>query len=402
MRDNTKTPPTQEVAASFWEEVALRIEKDFNLGHPSTWKQAQMEKFLQLFEEKIPSLIPANYDKLHNPGISVSTLRRIFIKKNSNGNVSNQDLFSWLLGYDSFQDYIIKQNEVIQEPVEKEYIKTKKMYMGVYVVSLVLIVILITWCYSSPLSSKSFDNNAIIQVIKNAMRVELEARRKVPDYEPYLDTLCQFFVENGPAYKTIEGNLGWQAKKSWVLSNPYNKSHNELLDIQIIEINDNEAIVGTKESWYIEWLSKKSHEIEYIYEELNNQHYTLVKNKQGIWKIHSNDYPSVTKAREIPSIKACHTKEVLQTIQLTSTAFGQELISIINTGAITLALVMLKCYCQDKGLEERYDRFLVLDMSLQELMQQLNTDKMDFVTYQKEKQDITEEILQTMRTMKLL
>lgn len=139
MKDDQYKAPLDEHITQFWKEVAEKIEQDFHLGHPSIWQQGQINKFLQLLEAKIPDIQPVNYGKLKNPGISAATFRRIFISKESRGNASNKDLFAWLLGYGSFQDYLMAKN---MPPLVREIEKPLRKKPKIFVVSILAIALL--------------------------------------------------------------------------------------------------------------------------------------------------------------------------------------------------------------------------------------------------------------------
>ncbi|TDB69169.1 hypothetical protein [Arundinibacter roseus] len=103
--------------------------------------------------------------------------------------------------------------------------------------------------------------------------------------------MLAYYDTQGSAYSTIKLNVEGSAKKKRILTNPGNPSAHDILDISLVELRDDEALVKTKEYWYLRWydIATKDY-ISYVYKETNEQIYLLVW-KNGHWLIKSNAYP---------------------------------------------------------------------------------------------------------------
>ena len=129
----------------------------------------------------------------------------------------------------------------------------------------------------------------LYSTVRKANDAEFAAYRNVPEAD--LSELEKYFDPEGSAYAKIkEAVLGNIAKKR-VIHNPGNPSTHELLSISLSEINGDEALVKTREYWYIRWFdTQKKDYLDYVYKETNEQLYVLVW-QRGRWRVRSNAYP---------------------------------------------------------------------------------------------------------------
>lgn len=125
--------------------------------------------------------------------------------------------------------------------------------------------------------------------VRQATDAEFGAYRQAPDTD--LSNLETYFDPQGSAYAKIKQAVEGSAAKKRILSNPGNPSTHELLGISLHEMNGDEAIVKTREYWYLRWFDTQKNEyIDYVYKETNEQYYVLVW-RGGRWFVKSNAYP---------------------------------------------------------------------------------------------------------------
>ena len=112
---------TQEI---FWISIATRIEKEFGQGHPTTWGRSKGGLFLKAFKLRLAEFCNQDITKAEKCGLtgiespfdhsqiqcSYHTLWRVLIKDGKNGNATTRNMFAIYFGYDSFEDYVIKNN----------------------------------------------------------------------------------------------------------------------------------------------------------------------------------------------------------------------------------------------------------------------------------------------------
>lgn len=137
----------------YWDSVSKDLEAFYGKGHPSKWKKIQISLFLEDLFFKIIEICKSDNNKARKIGIpfvkgkfhfegfyplSYDTFRRIFITQESNGRPSLREIFSIYLGYESFQDYILKKD--IKKDGSKPIINTesttlkipKEFIFGIY------------------------------------------------------------------------------------------------------------------------------------------------------------------------------------------------------------------------------------------------------------------------------
>ena len=111
----------KDIHEKFWEQVAEDL-ADANGGHhPKDWKESDIRSFNVDFQIRLVDIFKKdrtkaricgqawndkNYDDFNAP--DNTTFRRIFQKKTSKSNVGKRNQFAVYLGYNSFEDYVLK------------------------------------------------------------------------------------------------------------------------------------------------------------------------------------------------------------------------------------------------------------------------------------------------------
>ena len=129
----------------------------------------------------------------------------------------------------------------------------------------------------------------LYSTVRRANAAEFAAYRAVPDAD--LSGLAEYFDAEGSAHAKIEQAVTASRAKKRIIHNPGNPSTHQLLSISLSEINGNEALVKTREYWYMHWFdTQKNDYLDYVYKETNEQFYLLVW-RDGRWLVRSNAYP---------------------------------------------------------------------------------------------------------------
>ncbi len=138
-------------------------------------------------------------------------------------------------------------------------------------------------------AEKSQSINELFDVIKNANKAELKAYQTLKDED--ITALYTHFEGQSSAIKKVQQVvIGSKAKKR-TLTNDHNPSAYDILNLSLVELKENEAIIKSHEYWYLKWFDTQTNDyIDYVYKATNTQYYHLVKHK-GQWKIRTNAYP---------------------------------------------------------------------------------------------------------------
>lgn len=129
----------------------------------------------------------------------------------------------------------------------------------------------------------------LYDTIRKANEEEFKAYRATPHIN--LTALESFFEKDASAYANIKQVIERSRDKHRVISNPGNPSTHEILSINLVELNGDQALVKTREYWYLRWFDTQQKEyIDYVYKETNEQYYLMIW-REGKWRIKSNAYP---------------------------------------------------------------------------------------------------------------
>ncbi|MDX1941049.1 MAG: hypothetical protein SFU99_10890 [Saprospiraceae bacterium] len=127
------------VSKKYWKSIANRIATDFKNGHPENWKKRDIELFLTALQSRLEQICRGDKKKTRRCGVptikgeirydkltlSYDAFRRIFIVDESEGNQRTKEMFAIYFGYDSFNDYLIK-NDIKADDDEIAPIKIPK------------------------------------------------------------------------------------------------------------------------------------------------------------------------------------------------------------------------------------------------------------------------------------
>jgi len=113
----------KDILEKFWEQVAEDLAKEYGGHHPRNWTESDIRRFNSTFVTRLTKAFREDRNKVRLCGLAWEdrqfkdfhapdngTFRRIFQKKTSRSNVSKRNQFAIYLGYDSFEDFVLKRN----------------------------------------------------------------------------------------------------------------------------------------------------------------------------------------------------------------------------------------------------------------------------------------------------
>ncbi len=99
--------------------------------------------------------------------------------------------------------------------------------------------------------------------------------------------LSKHFTDNSSAFNRVAELVEHHKEGQNIISNPYNPSTFELMELEVESIDEKKAKVKTQEYWLLCWWNKEEEKYIKRYKNISEHTYTLkkVKNK---WKINNN------------------------------------------------------------------------------------------------------------------
>lgn len=128
------------------------------------------------------------------------------------------------------------------------------------------------------------------RVVTEATDAEWAVYLKLPEVD--LLPLERCYLVGGAAYKRIQHLAERHHARRWTISLPENNpSTKRMLDIKVVKIESGQAVVRTKEYWYLRWWAvDKGDYAKVDYRETNMQTYIVVQ-RDGRWLVEQNIYP---------------------------------------------------------------------------------------------------------------
>ena len=205
----------------FWEDISIKIEKEYGKGHPSKWKKGQIDIFIAHLLEKVVlfcSVKPKAYNncKIHKNhheetliSLSYYTFRRIFVTKESGGKLYTKNIFAAYFGYESFEDYmngnyeeLLLENDSADKEKKIEMVNLDKQ------VAWETYIELITRVTTRRLAEESGDESAALDSTHHTFKAIRESLKK---NGPISDDLLQVILS---VLSTIEPfTSSWHKKK---------------------------------------------------------------------------------------------------------------------------------------------------------------------------------------------
>ena len=192
-----------------------------------------------------------------NLGVSVSakTLKKLFDKKYKLSypidprSINTLNKLVFFIGYKDWEDFIFH----FEKKSENDKITTLK-------------------------------NNDISQLVRNAIQSEFNLYSRLSNIS---DVLKEYFINESQSMLRIAEVIEYQKKLGCIISNKFNPSTFEILDLSITKITDNYAQVATKEYWLLCWWNSKNNRYLKRYKNISDHFYILNKINNR-WKIKTN------------------------------------------------------------------------------------------------------------------
>ena len=257
----------------FLEQVKLYYHEEFS-GHLDYTGNFEKDKLKDSFGRQLKSHIEIK-TKVVNPFNHRTLINIVNNGIAINAKTQTLNIIAQYMGYSDFDKFCLS--------VPKQKPK-KRIYFWLAAAVLVAICT-IGAVFILPTET---EENKILETIKQANKTQFEAYQKLP--EVYTQELKKYYTSNGNGYKVIEDIL----KRSVVLNRSIslpdgNPSYYNIHSTKILSKKENEAIVETKEHWYLRWYNMEDSVYVKKYDVTNTQIYILHK-LDGVWKIDGNDY----------------------------------------------------------------------------------------------------------------
>ncbi|MEM9920197.1 MAG: hypothetical protein AAF990_19020 [Bacteroidota bacterium] len=392
-----------EILARLREKILYTFQERTGEEIPLTaWKNHKFIELSKDIERYLEAHLSADQQRAIGTQLSVSTLKRFFGEQfdlNPPIDPRRKVTLDKLCIYAGYEDYnrFVAAAKAFAPAADSRSSSLRRVALPTFILFFgMLVYVLFTQRIfsKSMASSEAFraDSLEIVEVVSRSLAAEMNAYRAIPNYQPYLDTIRQLYEENSPAYSKIEEVLKGQSAYNWRLTNFSNPSECSLLRLEVDSLFERVAYVSTKEYWNIRWFNDAAHRYEYIYEVLNNQLYILKKDPiQNRWKISVNEYPGDGHKHPQINLGCSRVQEKLGSLEKVK----EEVNIAANNGGATLALKILECYFEKQGKTD--DRLTALSIQLVDTYRDHNTNRIDFETFTKRKQEILLKTIQLAR-----
>ncbi|MCG8331943.1 MAG: hypothetical protein MI974_29925 [Chitinophagales bacterium] len=207
------------ISKAYWKYIAEVIERSYGAGPLKTWKQKEIESFLDDLEKKVREACKKNPSKAQLCNIErvkgvyqfhkwrtidTGTFRRIFItEKTKYPKSATKHQFAIYLGYNSFED-LINQEEIRPESLGNDTIKPaasvtifqKKNKQRRFQILLVLLLFTFT-CALFIWRSNTLRSSANIKTLAEASNAKLQLNTQPPTKELIQAALLDFPFNRG-------------------------------------------------------------------------------------------------------------------------------------------------------------------------------------------------------------
>lgn len=264
----------------FWEQVAAELAAANGGLHPKDWNESDIKSFAVGFEIRMIDIFKQDRNKARKCGLNWNggnyddftahdngTFRRIFQKKTSKGNESRRQQFAIYLGYDSFEDYALKneltaklssstnlqqvessnsiptqkkdvqqQSTINEEKVaENSQIKMIPNWMILLLLCMVLIVIGLV-CSKKENEIKRNEiviNKPVIDSISMQVNQDISATTKIDEHKKKSESKNSSLKKKPKSEKAVI-----EQYKSWTITGKISSAENERISDGIIIIDD--------------------------------------------------------------------------------------------------------------------------------------------------------------------
>ncbi len=158
---------------------------------------------------------------------------------------------------------------------------------------------------------KNNPEKEIITVLHRALNETFLCYQKLPDLKEL--NLGDYFIEGEAAYKKILELVARKQQENTIISNTFNPSTFEVLDMTIKKLEQNYAQVATKEYWLLCWWDSNTKKYIHRYKDIS-KHYYILHKIDGKWKIKTDattsDIIKISKQKKKKKYKSKLAKAV--------------------------------------------------------------------------------------------
>lgn len=235
---------------------------------------------------------------------------------------------------------------------------TKKRIICPLFIGLILILVTTLLYFKCSGEQKPTPSEASIieKVIREANEMQFKALLRVPNHEVYLDSLKQYYVEDGSAYIQLKSYLDGNEANGWILSNKTNPSHYFIHDIAVEKIEGSLAHARTLESWVLHFYDNHAHQYDIYYSSYDEQPYLLQKDSSGKWRVAENEYGG-DKDIQVPRFVKCKT--LLERINEVNTV-RDEVNSLLSKRSHEVAVKLLECAITADSLQHKVQEISIM------------------------------------------
>lgn len=131
------------------------------------------------------------------------------------------------------------------------------------------------------------DEDAVLLTVRSAIQTEFATYVSIPAFDA--DTLKKSYTKNAGALKRIEEVVHIKTEASEIISNDFNPSTVDILDIKLLNLTAKTAKVRTEEFWTLCWYNNQ--ENQYIHRYMSKtEHIYILKKNRNHWKIQTNAF----------------------------------------------------------------------------------------------------------------
>jgi len=137
----------------------------------------------------------------------------------------------------------------------------------------------------SKIAKENSAENNIKAIVETAIQTEFMAYRNLPQIPK--NYLMKSYVKNSQAFNKIMEVLLTQQSNNCIISNQYNPSTIEILNLKVEKLSENYAQVSTTEFWELCWWDTVNNQYIKRYKNISEHVYIVIKENDE-WKIKTN------------------------------------------------------------------------------------------------------------------
>jgi hypothetical protein len=281
-----------------WAQFINRIQNEWQAKYNSYGAAMDRMEFPTKFAQAVYADMVSYFanQKINVKVVNYLTLHSYFQQRGFSAKLKmgTLDVFSMYLGYEDFSDFIKKnkKEDLHTEAAlpQKEYEiseKVKKSFLRWLFKALLTPLLALKTLFFAALSKKrATEEGQLVHLIHKASALEFSLYSAIP-YSKDTVKLSEYFTLDGTALQLIKGYMDGGLRNGRKLRIP--GSFFEIVEVKIIRIAKDEALVKTEEKWRLLWYEMKTDKNDIVYDVLNTQMYYL-KKVGGKWKIDRNEY----------------------------------------------------------------------------------------------------------------